>query len=460
MTLTELADWLARSPRSSIGFRHEKDDSWTAEVIVVRDRGKTSVITRKNGKTPAAAARSATCEAMGAQRPEPGRKLASCETFRRRAPLPFPPSDSPWPPWLPWLPFLPRSASETPTFPSKKTMSAPHKSIVDWVTKRRTSMSEDQELVSRFELWHAVDGEVSEPLGRYDMETRDDDEDPEDLVQEIWNDAHHDAGTRPQGSYQRYVIKAFRGEGSSEMPDETRGFAVTGSAVSSAMGGTESPTPRGMMAQEMRQNDNLHGMVIRLADASAGQLAAQLRESREENANLMAQRSRLLDIEQRLLDRSHEREMDKLERSKSGERMDMVLGMLTTFGPMILSKLFEGKGLPAPIAALMGAGGGGGQPGQPGGSGSGDQGPGSRVQGPGSSPPADVEAANRVRRAMSRDAGVGNLLGTLDSQQVQGLASILRPDQAMGFMQLYQDFRSEHAAQETKGNDHGNEETH
>ena len=320
-------------------------------------------------------------------------------------------------------------------------------------------MSEDQELVSRFELWHAVDGEVSEPLGRYDMETRDDDEDPDDLVQEIWNDAHHDASTRPQGSYQRYVIKAFRGEGSSEMPDETRGFAVTGSAVSSAMGGTESPTPRGMMAQEMRQNDNLHGMVIRLADASAGQLAAQLRESREECANLMSQRSRLLDIEQRLLDRSHEREMDKMERAKSGERMDMVLGMITTFGPMILSKLFEGKALPAGIGAMLGGGGN---------KGTGEQG--DRQSGSGSDPstqppnhpvPASsASSADRLRRALARDAGVGSLLGTLDSSQVQGLANILRPDQAMGFMQLYQDFRSEHAAQETKGNDHGNEETH
>ena len=332
-------------------------------------------------------------------------------------------------------------------------MSAPHKSIVEWVTKRRTSLSEGQELISRFELWHAVDGEVSEPLGRYEMETRDDDEDPEDLVQEIWNDAQADATTRPQGSYQRYVIKSFRGEGGEgAQPDETRAFAITGTAVSSAMGGTESPTPRGMMAQEMRQNDNLHGMVIRLADASAGQLAAQLRESREENANLMAQRSRLLDIEQRLLDRSHEREMDKLERQKSGERMDMVLGMITTFGPMILSKLFEGKALPGPIAAMMGAGSGQGQPGQPGqpgGSGSANQGP-----------PADSEAANRVRRAMARDAGVGSLLGTLEGDQLKAIAGHLRPDQAMGFMQLYQDFRSEHAASENKENTHGNEETH
>jgi len=322
-------------------------------------------------------------------------------------------------------------------------MSVPHKSIVDWVTKRRTSMSEDQELVSRFELWHAVDGDVSTPLGRYDMETRDDDEDPEDLVVEIWNDASHDAATRPQGSYQRYVIKAFRGEGSSEMPDETRGFALNGSAVSSAMGGTESPTPRGMMAQEMRQNDNLHGMVIRLADASAGQLAAQLRESREEVSNLMAQRSRLLDIEQRLLDRTHEREMDKIERNKSAERMDMVLGMITNFAPMILSKLFEGKGVPGPIGALMSAAG----EGQPGASRTGEQGP-----APG--------AADRVRRAMARDAGLGNLLGTLEANQLQAIAGHLRPDQAMGFMQLYEDFRSEHAAQENKGNDHGSEETH
>ena len=77
MTLLELAEWLSHRPLSSIGFRHEKDGSWTAEVIVVRDRDKTSVITRKNGKTPVAAARSATCEAMGSQPLERGRKLAS-----------------------------------------------------------------------------------------------------------------------------------------------------------------------------------------------------------------------------------------------------------------------------------------------------------------------------------------------------------------------------------------------
>lgn len=316
-------------------------------------------------------------------------------------------------------------------------MSAPNKSVVEWVTKRRTTMSEDQELVSRFELWHAVDGEVSEPLGRYEMETRDDDEDAEDLVQEIWNDAQSDATTRPQGSYQRYVIKSFRGARETDQADETRAFAITGTAVSSAMGGTESPTPRGMMAQEMRQNDNLHGMVIRLADASAGQLAQQLRESREENANLLSQRSRLLDIEQRLLDRAHEREMDKLERQKSGERMDMVLGMLTTFAPMILGKLFEGKGLPAGIGAMLG---GGGSPGAP---------------SPNPSPPApgppgglDPEQANRVRRVFARDAGIGSLLGTLEPSQLQTMAGALRPDQAMGFLQLYQDFRAEHAESE------------
>ena len=339
-------------------------------------------------------------------------------------------------------------------------MSAPHKSIVDWVTKRRTTLSEGEELVRRFELWHSVDGEVSTPLGRYDMETRDDDEDPEDLVQEIWNDAQVDAATRPQGSYQRYVIKAFHSEGESEMPDETRGFAITGSAVSSAMGGTESPTARGLVAQEMRQNDNLHGMMIRLADASAGQLASQLREAREENANLLSQRSRLLDIEQRLLDRAHEREMDKLERQKSGERMDMVLGMLTTFAPMILGKLFEGKGLPAGIGAMLGGGPVGHEARGPRPEGSGSH---SEPHASGLAPQASglsAEQADHIRRTMARDAGVGSLLGTLDSSQVQGLASILRPDQAMGFMQLYQDFRAEHAEQENKETTHGNEETH
>lgn len=312
-----------------------------------------------------------------------------------------------------------------------------NKNVVNWVTKRRTDLT-DGGMISRFELWHAVDGEVSERLGLYEMETRDEEEDPEDLVQEIWNDASEDASTRPQGSYQRYVIKAYRGE--SHEPDEAKAFSLTGSCVSSAMGGTESPTPRGLMAQEMRQNDNLHGMMMRMAEGTAGQLASDLQKSREENANLLLQRSRLLEIEQRLLDRTHEREMDRQERKQAAERMDMVLGMITNFAPMILSKLFENKPMPAALGAAMGMAGA----------------PAGPPRAPAAMPSPEqqqVEAAQaaRVRRVLARDAGIGNLLGTLDADQVGKLANLLRPDQAMGFMQVYQDFAEEHrAAEEAK----------
>jgi hypothetical protein len=306
-------------------------------------------------------------------------------------------------------------------------------------------------MITRFELWHSVDGEIAERLGLYEMETRDEDEDPADLVQEIWSTAVEDTSTRPQGSFQRYTVKSFRGD--KHEPDEAKSFSLTGSAVSSAMGGTESPTPRGYMAQEMRQNDNLHGMMMRMAEGSAGQLAQQLREAREENEKLILQRSRLLDIEQRLLDRSHEREMDRAERAKSGERMDMVLGMLTTMAPLILGKLLEGKPLPGAIGAMLGGAGGmmnGGMQGGPSGSvasapeGNGPPSPPSSPDPGPRTPIPDPAAIARVRRVMARDEGLGNLLGTLKSDQVQQLASILRPDQAMGFLQIYQDFHEEH----------------
>lgn len=327
----------------------------------------------------------------------------------------------------------------------------PNKKVVDWIAKRRTDLTEIG-LISRFELWHVEDGTLGECLGRYDMETRDDDEDPEDLAQEIWSDAVEDSGTRPTGSYQRYVVKAYRGE--KHEADESKGFNLTGSAGSGFMGGSESPTPRGMMSQEMRMSDNLHGLMVRMAEGSAGQLAKQLEESREREANLLMQRSRLLEIEQRLLDRQHERDMDREERAKSGERLDMVMGMITNLAPLLISKLFEGKGLPGPIGAMLGGGGGSGGgapptggpeargPGPEGGPGSGSE---SGPHASGLTPQASAEAAhNRIRRVLARDEGLGNLLSTLEQPQIMALAQILRPDQAMGFMQLYQDFKEEH----------------
>lgn len=324
-------------------------------------------------------------------------------------------------------------------------MTIPQKAIVEWVTKRRTDLT-DEGVISRFELWHSVDGEVSEPIGRYEMETRDEDEDPEDLVQEMWNDAVHDAGTRPQGSYQRYVIKAFRGD--KQEPDEAKAFALSGAAVSSHLGGTESPNPRGMLAQDMRFSDNLHGLVLRMAEGSAGQLAAQLEKAREENANLLMQRSRLLEIEQRLLDRSHERQMDREERAKSGERIDMVLGMLTNLAPMILSKLFAGGPMPGALGAVMAGAAAMGagesphpspQPSQPS-----SQEPSHPAETPARGP--DPSQVSRIHAIMARDEGIKNLLGTLNAEQVNKLAQILRPDQAMGFMEVYQAYHEEHKA--------------
>lgn len=326
----------------------------------------------------------------------------------------------------------------------------PNKKVVDWIAKRRTDLT-DAGLISRFELWHVEDGSLGEPLGRYDMETRDDDEDPEDLAQEIWADAVEDAGTRPAGTHQRYVVKAYRGE--KHEPDESKGFNLTGSAGNGFLGGSESPTPRGMMAQEMRMSDNLHGLMLRMAEGSAGQLAKQLEEAREREANLLMQRSRLLEIEQRLLDRAHEREMDRQERAKSGERLDMVMGMITNLAPLLIAKLFEGKALPGPLGAMLGGGGGPPMPPHGGGAPPGPHGP--DDSGPSGAASREPHAAgqpqgptpdqvNRIRRVLARDEGLGNLLSTLEQPQIMALAQILKPEQAMGFMQLYQDFKEEH----------------
>ena len=72
--------------------------------------------------------------------------------------------------------------------------------------------------------------------------------------------------------------------------------------------------------------------------------------------------------------------------------------------------------------------------------------PAARSPQPSGPSPEQVAAHNRIRRVLARDEGLGHLLGTLEGPQVAAIAQILRPEQAMGFMQLYQDFKEEQEA--------------
>lgn len=290
---------------------------------------------------------------------------------------------------------------------------APSNTLLEWIRKRKADLT-PAGTITKIELWHAIDGIEAEPLSTFDITARPEDEDPDDLAQEIWNEAYEDAGTRPQGSHQRYVVRAFRGE-QSALPEESKAFIVQGAAVSSMIGsGSDSPTPRGMMAQEMRHTDNLHALVVRMCEGVAGQMASQLREAREDNTRLYNERRQLYELEQKMLDKTHEREMDRTDRERSAQRVDSLMTMASTLLPIIASKFLQGPPAPAMMA-----------------------GPGAHASHPNPAPSA------RVAAVMARDVAIGNVLESLRPEQIKGLFDLLSEEQKLAFMELYGSYRQE-----------------
>lgn len=311
----------------------------------------------------------------------------------------------------------------------------PNRQLQEWIRKRRADLTPDG-LISRIELWHVIDGEGGEPLSTYVIADRPEDEDPDDLTQEIWNEAEEDAATRPQGSYQRYAVRAFRGDDA--MPEETKAFLCSGRAITALIGSdSESASPRGLIAQERRQNDNLHAMVIRMCEGMAGHLERRTAAQNEEITDLYRERRALFDLEQKLKDQEHQRELEREEKRRSAERLDSImtagLTILQSMGPLILSKVLAGPAA-GPAAAIAG--------------------------GMGMPNPATLHP--RAAEAIARDSAVSGVLESLDFEQVKTIAGSLRPEQQLAFLELYKSY-SEAAAEKESGSAKENsheQETH
>ncbi|MGB1275478.1 MAG: hypothetical protein ACPG77_06995 [Nannocystaceae bacterium] len=279
----------------------------------------------------------------------------------------------------------------------------PEKRLSSWISKMASDLTPDGS-INKVELWHSVEGEGGERLLTIRTEDRPHDEDVDDLAVEIWNEAYQDASTRTQGRPQRYIVQMFRG--SDITPEDSRGFVIVGMGVSSLTGGSsEPPTARGVLGQDMRQNDNLHALVVRMCEASAGTLAVQLERERRENDRLREANRKAAALEQDLLDRKHDRDLKREQESKKEDRLDSLLTLASSMVPMIAAKVL-GAGQPSPDG----------------------------------SPPA-LEAA----KGAARDQSVGSLLSSLEASQVQQIFSVLTTEQSIAMMEIYESFRSEAA---------------
>lgn len=300
----------------------------------------------------------------------------------------------------------------------------PDQRLLEWVRKFRADLTPDG-TITRLELYHSIEGTLGERLATFEMADRDEDEDPDDLAQEVWDVAEEDAATRPTGQIERYVIQAFRGD--TREPDEQKAFTTRGKLVTALTGNSsEPPTELGMRSQGMRQSNDLHALVVRMCEASAGSMAVQLERERQENNRLRGVALEAEQLKQAMLDRGLERELARSDAQQSQQMMAMLTQTLLQFAPLILQRLLTP---PPPAGAAM----------------------------PLAPAPAAVAApAPPIAPPVSpvitmRDGAIGKLLETMTQEQVAQLLGVLSPEQTREFLGIYTSFREHPPASSTGG---------
>lgn len=281
----------------------------------------------------------------------------------------------------------------------------PSSHLTEWVRRVTTDVTEDGG-ISRIELVHQVDGEGGEMLQRYRMDEREEDEDPDDLCQEIWDAAVHDASTRPYGSHQRYVACAYRADNQPE-PETTHPFVITGRAGMNQFGDTEGPTSRGAQAQEMRHSENLHRMMMMMTESVAGRQAREIDRLERRNEGLQNQANEHIRLRERLADKAHERALALARDTRNAQLVDGVLTSLASLVPIVAAH-FMSKG--APIQSSKGA----------------------------------------LPAAAARDRGIGELIKTLTEEQMAAIFGALRPDQQIAFVEAYKSYRDDFAREDAE----------
>lgn len=298
-----------------------------------------------------------------------------------------------------------------------------NRNLERWVERLAKDLTPEG-TISRIELLHVIEeAGGGERLTVIVMEDRPSDEDPGCIAQELWEEAYQHSETQPEGSVQRYVARAYRGE--SQTAEESKSFLINGSAVTSLVGGmTESPSVRGLTAQDMRHNETLHAMVIRLCEASSVSLARQVTSERTENDRL---RARIRADEEKRLEWQREKASD--------DRFDQMLGLVMQLAPMVVAKLTSGRGGPPS---------GGAEP------------PTEPPAASGHAPEASAGAAaapidgdtRPIGRAAiggnpARDVAVGHVLSTLTKEQIETILGCLNQNQAVALMEIYSSFQQE-----------------
>lgn len=218
------------------------------------------------------------------------------------------------------------------------------KDLAKWLKRQALDIhvgDEEPRPLCRIDLIHTIEGEGFEKLetARYD-----DDTDPDHLSAMLYSAADHDATTRQSGNVQRYALLAFRTTAERGEHDASYPFVIKVNQSKLMIGGdTEPPTEKGAVAHYMRHDENMHRLMMQTQEGLLGRVVSELTKTSEQRDRAEDRVRAMLINEQELLDRKHERDLDRAVKLQNAKLFSELGGMVVSILPLIAGRLLAGK---------------------------------------------------------------------------------------------------------------------
>lgn len=277
-------------------------------------------------------------------------------------------------------------------------------SVQEWITRYTADLTAEG-TPHRFELWHATEegGVRLETMVLADYEEG---TDPADLAQELWDTSEKDAGSRTVGMVQRYVIMVFRNQGDTENEAQLA-FNLQGrSTVGNVLGGdTDRPNDKGLLGQLMRHTEALQQMLNQQTEISMGRTGRELDRSRQRVEFLETKLGEMHDLREELLDRQHERELDRAREEARARRHEEMMTLVMSLGQLAAAKFLG---------------------------------------------PAGAAVAGNMPAQAARDGAIAKLLANMTQEEVAGVLGALRPNNQSNLLALYASYKEDFEAEQSK----------
>lgn len=279
-------------------------------------------------------------------------------------------------------------------------MSLPDQKLVKWLEETGKDITGAGPFV-RLELLKAVDGSPPQLMQTIPF-SEEAGANPDISAMQIWELAEQEVATL-YGVHHRFIILAFRND--TDEYERRFPFKITKNRTTDNQLDGESvpPTETGFTAQMLRHDSETHRLNMLLSGAHAERSESTIARLSNDLDRLQERHMKVLLLQEELLDRKAQRDLNFSVELQKAKRSDELKGMVLGFAPLLFAKLSGGRMInQTPIATF------------------------------------------------ARDMAVGKILKNLSPEEVGKVMNGLKSENKVAFWELYQSYGTDDAAEQAQ----------